>query len=361
MKVLHILYSGLGGHGNVFFSMADADEGKSFEFEALFNGIEKVKDEYIERCREKKIKWSFVKKKPGFDLTYYYSLYSCIKKARPDIIFLHGGAAAIPAWVIKLGRPKTRIIVRETQANHLKTWVDWIYLALGMLVANKMVYLSHEYKDQVKAKMKLLYKEKDAVVIPNGINLATFYRKNETVNFTPVILGMQSRLISIKDHTTLLDAFALLIKQQVPVQLEIAGDGEYKDTLTRHANTLGIADKVIFTGMLEERDLVAFLQRLHIYIHASLGETMSTAIMQAMACRLPVIASDVPGINNMIQHNSTGMLVPVKDAVALANAIKQLINNPEIADELATNAFNFAVANYSNKRMLENYKTIFKN
>ena len=54
MKILHVLYSGLGGHGNVFFSMADADEANGYEFEALFNGIEEVKAEYIERCIKKK-------------------------------------------------------------------------------------------------------------------------------------------------------------------------------------------------------------------------------------------------------------------------------------------------------------------
>jgi glycosyltransferase involved in cell wall biosynthesis len=111
--------------------------------------------------------------------------------------------------------------------------------------------------------------------------------------------------------------------------------------------------------MLEEKDLVQFLQKLDIYIHASLGETMSTAIMQAMACSKPIIASDVPGINNMIKQNQNGLLVPAKNAGALCNAILQLINDPELSAELATNAFTFATENYSNKKMLQQYKEIF--
>ena len=54
MKVLHILYSGLGGHGNVFFSLTDADIQNRFTFEALFNGIENMREEYVERCNKKK-------------------------------------------------------------------------------------------------------------------------------------------------------------------------------------------------------------------------------------------------------------------------------------------------------------------
>ena len=147
----------------------------------------------------------------------------------------------------------------------------------------------------------------------------------------------------------------------MPLFLQIAGDGAYKETLLKHAATLNITNRVSFTGMLEEKALVVFLQQTTIYIHASLGETMSTAIMQAMACGKAIIASDVPGINNMIEHNVTGILVPPKNAAALAAAITALINNPVLGNQLAANAFNFAAANYSGKKMLNNYKAIFTN
>jgi L-malate glycosyltransferase len=362
MKILHVLYSGLGGHGNVFFSMVDANENNEFTFEALFNGIENVKEEYVKKCDEKGIAWYFVKKKPGLDIGYYRKLYSTIKKSRPHVIFLHGGAAALPAKLAKLtGTGIKKIIVRETQANHLKTRVDWLYLATAMLVADKMVYLSTDYREQVKAKWGWLYDEKKVAVIPNGINLDTF-KKAGTRQDTPVfLLGMQSRLISIKDHLTLLDAFAMLLKKELPVKLHllIAGEGEFKEVLIKHAASLNISDKLTFTGMLEEKELVHFLHKLDIYIHASLGETMSTAIMQAMACAKPIIASDVPGINNMIRNNQTGLLVPAKNAAALSDAVLQLINNSQLAELLAGNAYTFATENYSNKRMLQLYNEIF--
>ena len=360
MKILHVLYSGLGGHGNVFFSMVDAAEAGEFEFEALFNGIENVKEEYIRNCKDKNIAWNFVKKKPGLDVAYYVKLYRQIKRSKPQIIFLHGGAAAIPARLAKMtSKGIRRIVVRETQANHLKTKTDWIYLATAMLVADRMVYLSGEYQQQVKTKLSFLYHEKKSVVIPNGIDLNTFTKAVEQHDGNQIILGMQSRLIPIKDHLTLLSAVALLKEKEINVHLIIAGDGGFKETLIQHTRELNISDKVTFTGMLEEKALVSFLQQLDIYIHASLGETMSTAIMQAMACGKPVIASDVPGINNMIENNITGILVPVLKAEEMANAVLQLINNPVQAQTLAGNAFNFATENYSGKKMLDNYKKIF--
>lgn len=360
MKILHVLYSGLGGHGNVFFSMVDASETGVFEFEALFNGVENVKAEYIRNCIDKKIAWHFVKKKPGLDIGYYVALYRQIKRSKPQIIFLHGGAAAIPAWLAKITNKGTsRIVVRETQANHLKTKIDWLYLATAMIVADTMVYLSREYQQQVKTKLSFLYNTKKSVVIPNGIDLNTFTKDVQQHHGDKTILGMQSRLIPIKDHLTLLSAVALLKEQEINVHIIIAGDGSFKETLIQHTRDLNISDKVTFTGMLEEKALVSFLQQLDIYIHASLGETMSTAIMQAMACGKPIVASDVPGINNMIDNHITGILVPPKNAREMANALLQLINNPALAEAMANNAFVFAKENYSNKIMLDRYNVVF--
>ncbi|MBK7557618.1 MAG: glycosyltransferase [Chitinophagaceae bacterium] len=129
-----------------------------------------------------------------------------------------------------------------------------------MLLADKMVYLSEAYRQQVKAKLTWLFREKRSVVIPNGINLLTYGKATKPHDASRVVLGMQSRLIDIKDHLTLLDAFALLLKKEMPVtlQLQIAGDGAFKKTLEEKAAVLQITKQVIFTGMLEEKELVDF-------------------------------------------------------------------------------------------------------
>ena len=103
--------------------------------------------------------------------------------------------------------------------------------------------------------------------------------------------------------------------------------------------------------------MIDFLQSLDLYIHASLGETMSTAMMQVMACGLPIIASDVDGINNMITTSVTGILVPVKNSLLLAEAIIDCIKNPIMMQTLAENAYQYALNHFSNQKMLEAYKS----
>ena len=363
MKVLHVLYSGLGGHGNVFYSMVDADEQHVFEYEALFFGIEDVRHNYVEKAAAKNIPWHFVKKKPGIDLASYRQIVSIIKKAAPEIIFIHTSAYIFPAkWASLFSRKKMKVIVRETQPNHLKTKFEWLGLCVALLAAHKVVFLSTEYRDEIKKKLQLLFSGKRTAVIPNGINLSLFRPFSQLKDENFVHIGMQSRLSVTKDHSTLLEAFAILMAAEnsgKKLQLNIAGDGECRPALEALAAKLNISGRVVFSGMLEEKDLPAFINNQDIYVHASLGETMSTAIMQVMACKKPVVASDVDGINNMVKDGINGLLVKPKQPQLLANAIAKLIADKNMRHSLAENAYTNALEKFSNKKMFESYKAIF--
>ena len=362
MKILHIAFSGLGGHGNVFFSMVDADTEKKNQYEVIFFGIEEVREGYKEKAAERNVPWYFVRKKPGFDFAAYNQIEKIIRQSLPDVVFLHSSAYIFPAKkaVISISK-KIKIVIRETQPNHLKTKLEWAGLCVSLLAATKVVFLSTEYRDYIKKKLALFFSDRRTAVIPNGIDL-DLYKPSPQTTQSFIKIGMQSRLSETKDHQTLIDAFALLIKSPAiikPVKLYIAGDGVCRAALDKQVQDLELNDAVVFTGMLEERALPAFINSLHIYVHATLGETMSTAIMQVMACRLPVIASDVLGVNNMIRHNENGLLVPAKNAEKLCAAILQLITGADVAEALANNAFKFAQENYSNKLMLDRYNLIF--
>ena len=363
MKILHILYSGLGGHGNVFFSMISADKEKTFQYEALFNGIEEVKQDYINSCKVYDIPWKFVSKKPGLDFGYYFKLIKNIRKSDAGIVFIHSSSYILPA---KLGsffsKKRKRIIVRETQANHLKGKMEWFWLRIAMLTAGNIVFLSDEYRLETAKKLKRFYRPKKISVIPNGLDLELFQPIKKTIPVTTVI-GMQSRLVQIKDHSSLLDAFSLLLKiyrdSGISLLLRIAGDGDNKSALEAKAASLHLGKSVEFTGMLNEKELLDFLWSLDIYVHASLGETMSNAIMQAMSCGIPVVASDVPGINNMIQHNITGLLVPPHEPGLLALVLNELMGNKEEQERLGKAALYYAKEKFSNFTMFEQYKKVF--
>lgn len=363
MKMLHLLYSGLGGHGNVFFAMVNADTKQEFEFEALFYGIEDVRPDFVDDCRKKNITWYQAKKTTFLDLKYYYRIMQLIRKSNPDIIFLHGSAYILPAKLASLfARKRCKVIIRETQANHLKTKAQWVSLSGAMFLANHIVCLTEAFRDQIRKKLRWIYRSKKISIIPNGINLDV-YRPAEKKRQSTIVIGMQSRIVKIKDHSTLIRAFAKLKEtnknQPFDLKLRIAGDGDLKKELIQLTGELGQQNAVEFTGMIPEHELVTFLQSLDIYVHASFGETMSTSIMQAMACRLPIIASDVGGINNMLTHQVTGILVPTQNTEQLVAALQQCIQDEEMSTRLAVQAYNYAVQHYSNSRMIKSYKALF--
>lgn len=364
MKVLHILYSGLGGHGNVFFSLIDADIKNSFAYEALFNGVENMREEYIQRCAQRNIFYKYVKKVPGLDINYFRQIMRIVKDSNPDIIFLHSSSYILPVALSKFFyNLKATIIIRETQANKLKTKMEWLWLSIGLLIGDHCVFLSDNYKKEIKKSLPIFYKEKKVSVIPNGINLKKFVPVTHIEGDT-IVIGMQSRIIAIKDHITLIKAFSLLKNdpelKNKDLILKIVGDGDYLPVLISLVNELNLNKMILFPGLMNEDQLVIFLNELDIYVHASLGETMSTSIMQAMACKKAIVASDVPGINNMITNNIDGILYKVKEEVDLYNKIKVLIMSPDIKLKISENAELHAKQNFSNEAMFLKYQLLFK-
>ena len=363
MKILHVLYSGLGGHGNVFFNMVQADEQREYSFKVVFNGIEDVRQEYINRCQKLQIPFTFVKKKPGKHIVFFIKLFNEIRCSDADVIFLHGSVMILPAMLVKLmSLRKIRIFIRETQAIHLKSSREKFTLKLAMPVADEIIFLSEEYKKEIKKEFKNKFRANKVSVIPNGIDLNLFFPGNLEKNTDVFNIGMQSRIVPIKDHKTLIKAFALLTNKYPSKQmyLKIAGDGESIEELKQLVKQLNLQNKILFLGILPELSLPQFLNDLNIYVHASFGETMSTAIMQAMACAKSIIASDVPGINNMIKNNETGILVPVLNTICMTNALSQLIDDKILKERLENTAQLYAQKYFSSKVMFQKYSSLFQ-
>lgn len=363
MKIIHILYSGLGGHGNVFFSMVEADEAKEFDFEALFTGTENVRKEFIDKCKNFSLRYTYVNKIPGQkSFSFFYNILKTILNSKADIIFLHGSMMMLPAWLAKkLSINIKKVVVRETQALHLKCGRDKAAFKVTMKLADDIIILSPEYARQIEYDFGKNFRKEKIHIIPNGINLNFFKPNPKNISIEKKI-GMQSRIVPIKDHKTLLAAFKIIIEKD-PLQnfkLLIAGDGEMLDELKILAHTLKIDMHITFLGMLNEIDLPDFLNDLDIYVHASFGETMSTAIMQAMACGKATIASDVDGIKNMIKDGEDGLLVEVKNEKILAEKILLLLNDENLKTNLEKGARKKAETSFSNTRMFNSYKRIFQ-
>jgi glycosyltransferase involved in cell wall biosynthesis len=142
-----------------------------------------------------------------------------------------------------------------------------------------------------------------------------------------VIVGFLGRMVPIKDLPTLVNAFAIALERIPNMRLLLAGDGPERPVLTQLAERLGIEERVVFLGWVD--DLPRFYATLDVCAISSINEGTPVAIIEAMAAARPVAASAVGGVVDIVEQDVTGLLVPPRDPPALANAIVALSQSPD--------------------------------
>ena len=156
--------------------------------------------------------------------------------------------------------------------------------------------------------------------IPNGVDLARFAAPNRPTDGLPVI-GTVAALRPEKNIGRLLQAFAM-VHQTVPARLVIVGDGPERPSLEARAGALGIADDVRFTGHLPEPRLE--YAGFDLFALSSDTEQMPLSVLEAMAAHLPVVATDVGDMKQILAGSNTPFVVP-RDAAALAAALQAVL------------------------------------
>ena len=140
-----------------------------------------------------------------------------------------------------------------------------------------------------------------------------------------LIIGMACRLTEQKGVPYALDAFAQIAETNPNTYLVIAGDGELRDQLQDKAFKLHLEDRVIFLGWRE--DMLDVMAAYDIFLLPSLWEGFGLVFLEAMSKRLPIVATNVSAIPEVVKHQETGLLVPPKDSTAIASAIQSLLDD----------------------------------
>ncbi|MGE4618428.1 MAG: glycosyltransferase family 4 protein [Planctomycetota bacterium] len=186
-------------------------------------------------------------------------------------------------------------------------------------------------------------------------------RQQLAVTDDALLIGCVASLTKEKGHLHLLDAIALLRHRQRPVHLILIGDGDQSETLKQHAKQHGIAERVHFTGFQPPETISSWLNALDLYLQPSLEEGLCTSILDAMNQELPVIASAVGGIPEMVEDDVTGRLVVAADSSTLAKTIDQLLDDPAGARELALSGAKRARQDFSADAMVEGNLALHRN
>jgi glycosyltransferase involved in cell wall biosynthesis len=196
---------------------------------------------------------------------------------------------------------------------------------------------------------------RNVTVIPNGIDLGALppipYRTPMTVVTTVANLRRG------KGHDVLLRAAARVLARNGSVRFRLVGDGPLRPALEEQARELGIASAVEFAGHRD--DVAAVLQASDAFAFPSLMEAFPNGLMEAMAVGLPVVATSVGGIPELVSHDETGLLVKPGDAHDLADGILRLLDQPARARAYGEAARRAIASRYSFERMVGDFDALY--
>ncbi|GAA5167297.1 glycosyltransferase family 4 protein [Viridibacterium curvum] len=277
-----------------------------------------------------------------------------------DVINTH---SSTDSWLaalarVGLGLPivRTRHISAPVTASRANRW---LYAKAAAHVVTTGEQLRRELVDNLGVS------EARSTSIPTGIDTTRFVpgdklaaRAALELDANAFWVGIVATLRSWKGHAYLLEALANINDPQL--KLAIVGDGPQRDNLRAKVAELGLESRVHFAG--EQKNVPTWLQAFDAFALPSYAnEGVSQAVMQAMSAGLPIITTAVGSMRDIIIEGQTGILVTPKDSTALAQAVRQLREQPELAAQLGAGAHAFAIEHCGLPRMLDRMERVFLN
>ena len=204
-------------------------------------------------------------------------------------------------------------------------------------------------------------------VIVNGIDAASVRAAAARAPMSRVTLGLRpdalvlatiARLDPVKRLEVLVRALPLLVARVPEAQLLIVGDGPERDALRALARTLAPGDRVVFAGAIP--DAARVLPLVDLYVTASRREGLPLAVLEAMACGLPVLATEAPGHVDAVEPEVTGRLVPLDDAPGLAAAAALLLRDPALRARMGRAGRERVERRFARARMLDEIADLYR-
>lgn len=305
--------------------------------------------------------------KPIIYLISWINLIRIIKKYKPTIIhyFLPGayllGSAAAYFNNVKYSVMSRRIIYTEEYRKSVYFRLEKrMHKRLTVALAcSKEIASELEEEGIAKNKIGIIY---------NGVDINCYHpmqntdqlKKNLFITHSPLVMVILANLYKRKGHIDLLHALSL-IKDQLPQGwklLAIGRDGGERQALERTTATLGLSKNVQWLGL--RLDSHAILSLADFGILSSHEEGFSNALLECMACGLPMVVTDVSGSNEAVIDGQNGLVVPIANPPRLAEAILQLANSEQLRAMMSKNTKNRVETLFSLDQVIDSYYIFYK-
>lgn len=277
------------------------------------------------------------------------------------ILFLRAFFRLLP-YLVALWQMAGKVDVLHVMANSGWSWHLFVAPAVWIAKLRKAPVIIHYHGGEAEsflARSSLLVRrtmcQVSALIVPSGFLQAVFARFDMPASIIPNVVDLDRfrystphwaerrhlfvarNLEPIYDNETAIRAFSAVHRVYPDATLTIAGSGPMADSLRALADNLGLGNAVVFTGRLDRDAMVEAYTQADIALNPSLVDNMPGSVLEALACGVPVVSTNVGGIPFIVRDEVTALLVPPRSPDAMADAIVRLIGDPTISQKLVEN------------------------
>lgn len=323
--------------------------------------------EFVNAARELQLEVEIIPELRRFDLGVLPALRSVVKRQRPDLVVTHSVKSHFLVWRSHLWRDCPWVAFHHGYTttdrkmrlyNRLDRW--------SLPVADRLVTVCHAFARELASN--------------TGVPIANISVQHNSIRPQPPTsqadaeslrakLGIETgdsvllavgRLSKEKGHLDLLTAFACLREThpELKCKLVIVGDGPERGTLEAAAQSKAIDVDVIFTGQIS--DVLPFYAAADVFVLPSHSEGSPNVLLEAMAANLPIVATAVGGVPEVVENNESALLVPANDPQAVAAAIARVLIDPDFARRLTTNSAALVASRYAPEQYVRSLVEIFQ-
>lgn len=379
-KILYVITkSNWGGAQRYVYDLATRMPPDRFSVAVACGGsgalIEKLASEGI---RVIPIPWLERDIRPGKEISALLGLLRVFRQERPDIVHLNsskvGGLGAVAARMSSLlTRHRSRVIftVHGWGFGEDRPWYERFAIAAAS-------WFSTLFQDRIilidaadyRVARRFIPLDKLAL-IHHGITPIEFIPRETARRFfaerigreiapRELVIGVNAELTKNKGQRYLVKGVAVFRVRNPALGMKVLliSDGEDRRELEREISALGLAEHVFLIGFVPEAG--RYLKALDLFVLPSLKEGLPYALMEAMAAELPIVASRVGGVPDLIQHEKTGLLVPPKDPARLAAAMQELSSRRDWSETLGRAAWRKVNSEFRIETMIERTRALYE-
>ena len=309
---------------------------------------------------------------PLWDAQTTFKLARILRRQRPHIVETHTAkAGAVGRLAARLAGVPILIHVFHGHVFHsyfgpAKTEL-FINIERGLArLTDRIITISPAQRRDVVDVYRIAPPER-VITIPLGLDLGPFeparqscrgqFRSSLGISPDIPLIGFVGRLTAVKNPSQFIKVAGRVVQESPQARFVFVGDGELRPALEEQVGALGLAQTVIFTGW--QANMPAVYSDLDLLVLTSLNEGTPVTVIEALATGVPVVASEVGGVPDVVTHHETGLLVPSGDAEATAQAILQFLRAPERAQRLALAGQRVVLGRFDLRRLVNDMDALY--